>query len=189
MLNFLHNTPFPYNFSSENIIIAAHELAHALHNPSPKASFYIIGDSQMVAIDQLSDIFPKVAANLHQPFEPPQKQPITKCAPLPHQVHPARTKHIPAERPNIIEYDDGKGNTYLHRDVYKSHSGPQIILSDVLASPQTVCPAQPPRVDTGGPSSNLRSSCNKNTVPNYALTAKNLQIVDANAVTHPISVG
>ena len=58
----------------------------------------------MVATDQFSDIFPKVAANLHQQLDPPQKQPITKYAPLPHQVRPMRTKPIPEERPNIIEY-------------------------------------------------------------------------------------
>ena len=32
----------------------------------------------MVAIDQLSDISPKIAAYLHQPLDPPQKHPITK---------------------------------------------------------------------------------------------------------------
>ena len=61
----------------------------------------------MVAIDQLSDIFSKVSSNLHQLLNPPQKQPITKYTPLPHQVHPTPTKPIPAEWPNIIEDDDG----------------------------------------------------------------------------------
>ena len=60
----------------------------------------------MVAIDQLSDMFSKVAANMNQPFDPPQKHPITKYSPLPHQVHTTRTKPISAERPNIIEDED-----------------------------------------------------------------------------------
>ena len=55
---FPHNTPLPYNSSSKNVIIAAHELAHALHNPVPQAPFSNIGDSQMLEIDQFSDIFP-----------------------------------------------------------------------------------------------------------------------------------
>ena len=40
-----HNTPLPYNSSSENVIIAVHELAHALKNPAPQAPFSNIGDS------------------------------------------------------------------------------------------------------------------------------------------------
>ena len=49
----------------------------------------------MVVIDQLSGIFSKVAANLNQPLEPPQTQPVTKYSPLPHQVRPTRAKPIP----------------------------------------------------------------------------------------------
>ena len=50
-----------------------------------------------------------------------------------------------------------------------------------------VCPAKPPRVDTGGPSFNLISSCKKNPVPNFALAAQFLQVREANAVTHQMS--
>ena len=46
-----HNTQPPYNSSSENFIIAAHELSHALQNPSPQATFSNIGNSQMEAIE------------------------------------------------------------------------------------------------------------------------------------------
>ena len=94
-------------------MIAAHKLAHALQNPAPQAPFYNIGDSQMVTIEQLSGIFPKVAANMSQPLDPPQKQPVTKYTPLPHQVRPAQAKPIPLERPNIIEEDDGNSPTYF----------------------------------------------------------------------------
>ena len=47
---FPHNTPLPYYFSSENVIIVARELAHDLKNPAPQAPFSNIGDSQIVAI-------------------------------------------------------------------------------------------------------------------------------------------
>ena len=65
------NTPLPYNSSSENVIIAAHELAHALKNPAPQAPLSNIDDSQMVAIEQFSDIFSNVADNFHQMLDPP----------------------------------------------------------------------------------------------------------------------
>ena len=55
---FTHNTPLLYKYSSENIIIEAHELAHALQNLAPKFPFSNFGDSQMVAIEQISDISP-----------------------------------------------------------------------------------------------------------------------------------
>ena len=69
-----HNTPLPFNSSSETFIIAAHELAHALKNPEPQAPFSNIDDSQMVAIEQLSEIFSKVADNLQRRADPPQQQ-------------------------------------------------------------------------------------------------------------------
>ena len=70
---FTHNTPLPYNYSLENIIIEAHELDHPLQNTAPKALFSNIGNSQMVASDQLSETLSNVAANLHRQLDPPQK--------------------------------------------------------------------------------------------------------------------
>ena len=61
---FPHNTPLPYNSSSENVIITAHKLDHDLQNPAPQAPFSNIGDSQMVVIEKLLSIFSKVAAHL-----------------------------------------------------------------------------------------------------------------------------
>ena len=94
---------------SENVIIAAQKLAHALQNPSPQAPFSNIGNSQMVVIQKLSGIFSKVAFNLHQKLDHPQQQPVTKSAPIPHKVRPTRARHINSERPRIIE--DGDRNT------------------------------------------------------------------------------
>ena len=140
----------------------------------------------MVAIEQLSGIFSKVADNLNQTLDPPQQQPVTKSAPIPHKVRPTRAKNIPSERTNIIEYDDGNSPTDFKRNVHMSPSGPHIILPGIPVPPPRVSPAQPPRVDTGGPSSNLRSSCKKNLVPNFALAAQFLQVKEANTVTHQI---
>ena len=80
-------------------------MAHALHNPAPQKPFSNIGDSQMVAIEKLSDIFSKVADNFHQRVDPPQQRPVTKSAIIPHKVRPTLTKTIPSEQPNIIEDD------------------------------------------------------------------------------------
>ena len=66
-------------------------------------------------------------------------------------------------------------------------SGPYIILPEISIPPPRVCPAQPPRVDTGGPSSDLRSRCKKNTVLNFALAATFLQVRESNEFTHQIS--
>ena len=71
-----YNTPLPYNYSLENVIIVAHELAHALKNPAPQAQFSNIRDSQMVTIEKLSDLLFKVADNLQQRADPPHHQPV-----------------------------------------------------------------------------------------------------------------
>ena len=78
---FSHNTPLPYNSSSENFIITAHELAHALKKPAPQAPFSNKGDSQMVSIEKLSQIFSKVADNFQKRADPPRQQTV-KNSPL-----------------------------------------------------------------------------------------------------------
>ena len=123
-----HNTPLPYKSSSENVIIAAHKLGHALKKPAPQAPFSNISDSQMVKIEQLSDIFSKVAGNLHQKADHTKHQPATESAIIPHKVRPNLTKPIPSEQPNIIEDDDGKSSTSFQDNVHMSPSGPHIIL-------------------------------------------------------------
>ena len=133
-----HNTPLPYNYFSENVIIAAHELAHALRNPAPQAPFSNIGNSQMAAIEKLSDIFSKVADNLHQRADPPQQRPVTKSAIIPHKVRPSMTKPIPSEQPNIIEDDNGNCSSSFQQKVHMPPSGSHIILPEVLIPPPRV---------------------------------------------------
>ena len=101
-------------------------------------------------------------------------------------MRPKLTKTIPSEQPNIIEDDDGNSPTGFQRNVHMYLSGTKIIIPDFAVPPSRVRPAQPPRVDTGGPSSNLRSSRKKNPVPNVALAAQYQQVREANAVTHQI---
>ena len=124
---------------------------------------------------------------MHQIVEPPQQRPVTKSAIITHKVRPTMTKHIPSEQPNIIEDDDGKSPTIFQQNVHMSPSGPHIILPDVPVPPPRVQPAQPPRLDTEGPSSNLRSRGKKNHIPNLVLTAQFQRVREANAVTHEIS--
>ena len=112
----------------------------------------------MVAIEQLSDIFSKVADNLHQIADPPQQQTVKKPAIIPHKVRLNMTKTIPSEQPNIIEDDDGNSSTSFQENFNMYPSGPHIIIPEVPVPPPRVKPAQPPRVDTEGPSFNLRSS-------------------------------
>ena len=70
---FPHNTPLPFKYSAENGIIAARELAYALKNPAPQAPFSNIRYSQLVAIEQLSNIFTNAAENVKSAADPPQQ--------------------------------------------------------------------------------------------------------------------
>ena len=111
----------------------------------------------MVTIDQFLDIFSKVADHLYQRVDPPQQRPVTKSAIIPHKVRPTMTKLIPSEHPNIIEDDEGRIPTSFQQNIHMSPSGPHIILPNIPVPPPRVQPAQPPRVDTEGPSYILRS--------------------------------
>ena len=102
-------------------------------------------------------------------------------------MRPTRAKPIPLESPNIIEDDYGNSPTDIQRNFHISPSGPHIILPDVHISLPSVRPAQPPRVETGEPSSNLRYRCKKKTVLNFALAAQFLHVRQANTVTHQVS--
>ena len=184
---FSHNNPLPYNSSSENIIITAHKLAHALQNPAPQAPFSNIRDSQTVAIEKISDIFSKVADNLNQKVDPPQQLTVTTSSIVANKVLPTMTKPIPSEHPNIIEDDDGKSPPSFQQDFHMSPAVTQIIIPYVTVPPPRVHPAQPPRLYTEGPSSNFRSRGKKNHILNFSLTAQFRQVRESNAVTHQIS--
>ena len=105
---FPHNTPLPYNSSSENAIIAAHELAYALKNPALQAPFSNIGNYQLVAIEQLSKIFTKAADNMKSTADPPQQQSEQTAASIPQKLQPGWTKYILSVQPNAIEDEEGK---------------------------------------------------------------------------------
>ena len=100
---FPHNTPLPYNYSLENAIIVARELAYALKKSTPKAPFSNIGDSQIVAIEKLSKIFTKADDNVKITADPPQQKPDPKAAIIIQKLHPGWTKYIPSVQPNVIE--------------------------------------------------------------------------------------
>ena len=68
-----------------------------------------------------------------------------------------------------------------------SPSGKSIIPPKVPVPPPRVQTAQTPRVEKGGPSSNLRSRGKKTPIRLYALTAQFQKKHEANAVTHKIS--
>ena len=119
--------------------------------------------------------------------DPPQHKTVKKSAIVPQEVHPDWTKPLPSVQPNVIEYDDGKEPTNYQHKVHMSPSGPRIIPPEVPVPPPRVQTAQPPRVDKGGPSSNLRSRDKKNLMPLYALTEKLQKTHEVNAVIHQIS--
>ena len=75
----------------------------------------------------------------------------------------------------------------FHHKFHRSPSGPHIIPRAVPIPSTRMNTAQPPRVDMGGPSSNLRSRCNKNIRSRYALIAQCQTLREANSVTHQIS--
>ena len=133
-------------------------MAYALKNPVPQALFSNISNSQMVAIEQLLDIFSKVADSLHQRSDPPQQQPVTKLFIIPHKLRPNITKSIPSKNPNIItKGEDGKSSTSFQDNLHISPSDPNIILPKVPVPSTRVQPAQPVRVDTEGSNYNLIS--------------------------------
>ena len=96
-VNFLpHNTPLSYKSSAENSIIAARELAYALKNSAPQAPFSNVCNSQLVAIEKLSNIFTKAAENVNSVAYPPQQQAEQTAVIIPHRLQPGWTKYIPS---------------------------------------------------------------------------------------------
>ena len=182
-----HNTPLSYNSSSEKVTTAARELACALKKTAPQAPFSNIGDSQIVATEQLSKIFSKAADNVNITADPPQQQPVKKYSIVPQKFQPYWTKPIPSVQPDIIEDEEGKEPTNYQHKVHMSPSGTSIIPPEVPIPPPMVQNVQPPRMEKGGTSYNLISRGKKNPLPFYSLTAQFQKTNEANSVTHQIS--
>ena len=144
-------------------------------------------ESQLVAIEQLSKIFPKAADYGKSTSDPPQQQAEQTADVTPQTLQPGRTKYIPPPQPDVIEDEEGKKPTNFQHKVHRSPSGPHIIPPEVTIPSPRLNTAQPPRVDTGGPSSNLIARENKNPRPRYALTVQWQKTCEANSVTHQIS--
>ena len=147
---FPHNTPLPYKSSAENSIIAALELAFALKNPAPQSPFSNIGESQLVAIEQLSKIFIKAADDRKITADPPQLQSYHTASSIPKTLQPGQTKYIPPPQPNVIEDEEGLRPTIFQHNVQRSPSGPHVIPPEVPIPSPRVNTAQPPRVYMGG---------------------------------------
>ena len=127
-----------------------------MRKPPPQAPFSNTGDSQILAIEQLSQIFSKASDNVKKIADPPKQKTVKKSAILPQKVHPYRTKPLPSVQPNVIEDDEGKASISFHHKFHMSTSGPSSIPAEFPVPPPRVQTAQPPRVNKGGPSSNLR---------------------------------
>ena len=112
--------------------------------------------------------------------DPPRQKTVKKSAIVPQKVHPDWTKPLPSVQPNVIEDDEGKDSTSFQHKVHMSPSGPRIISPEIPIPPPRVQTAKPPRVDKGGPSSNLRSKGKKTPIPLYALTAQYQKTHEAN---------
>ena len=79
-----------------------------MKNAAPQAPFSNIGDSQMVAIEKLYQIFSKVVDNVKKRADTPQQKIVKKSAMVPQKVRPGRTKPLPSVQPNVVEYYEGK---------------------------------------------------------------------------------
>ena len=123
-------------------------------------------------IETLSKIFTKVADDGKSTADPPHKPEDHTVASIPQTPQPGRTEYIPTPYHNVIEDEEGARPENSQHKVNRYPSGPHTIPPEVPIPSPRVNTAQPPRVDMGGTSSNLRSRGNKNIKPRYALTAK-----------------
>ena len=168
---FPHNTPLSYKSSAENAIIVAQELAYVLQNTAPQASFSNIDEAQLGAIETLSKIFTKEADDGKSTIDPPYKQAENTAArSIPQTPHPVRPEYTQIPQPNVIEDEEGVIPASCQHNIHRSPSVPHTIPPEVPRPSPRLNTAQPPRVDMGRPSSNLRSRRNKLVHPRYALT-------------------
>ena len=108
---FLNNTPLPYKYSADNIIIAAQESAYALKKPAPQVPFLNIGEYQLVAIEKLSKIFTKADYDGKSTADPPQRQAEKTAAGIPQTLQTGRTQYDCDD----LLWDDFKRNPHKLR--------------------------------------------------------------------------
>ena len=147
---FLHNTPLPYKYSSENSIIAAQELAYALQKPAPQAPFSNIVESQLVVIETLSNIFTKAADDGKSTNDPTYNQVDHTAASIPQTPHPGRPEYTHTPQPNVIEDEEGVRPANFQHKIHRSPSGPHTIPPEVPSPSPRVNTVQPPMFTLGG---------------------------------------
>ena len=163
------NFPTQYSIPLQFFLRKCHNrgswISPCLEDPiTPSAIFQHRRLPNGCSLATIPDIF-EVADNVKKRADPPQHQTVKKSAIVPQKVHPDRTKPLPSVQTNFIEDDEGNYSTSFQYKVHVYPSGPRIITPEVPVPPTMVHTAQPPRVDTEGPSSNLRSRGKKTPIP------------------------
>ena len=102
----------------------------------------------------------KAAYDRKSTVDPPQQQADHTAAGILKMLQPGRTKYIPPPQPNVIEDEEGLRPANFQYKVHRSPSGPHTIPPEVPIPSPRVNTEQPPRVDMGATSSNLRSRGN-----------------------------
>ena len=149
------------------------------------APFSKIDEAQLGAIETLSKIFTNAADDGKSTTYPPCKQAEnTPARSITQTPHPGRPEYTQITQPNVIEDEEVVRPANCQHKIHRSPSGPHTIPPEVPRPSPRVNTAQSPRVDMGGPSSNLISRRNKLVPPRYALTAQGQTPREANSVTH-----
>ena len=161
---FPHYGAMPALSSADAAVRAAIDLCWAIRNPAPSSPIAAIGDAQIVAIQQLSDIFNTLAPESSDSAAPPRvpvnnppipRQPATTALPRvsPPIVSPAG--------PNLVEPDDDSSTTPTPSPLRRSlrlHSSAHLIPLDSSAHHATHQPADANAVlhETTGQAMNYR---------------------------------
>jgi hypothetical protein len=103
------NSFHPQMSSTYAATMAAKELTHALLNPAPAAPFATIGDAQLVALKQLTQIF-QLVTNKH-PTTASASATDTPTITTPQRVMPLQTTASHDNQPHVIPNDNGISST------------------------------------------------------------------------------
>ena len=202
---FPHYGKIPYRSSTENAIIDARKLTHALQNSSPASPFSNVGDKQMEALHQLAELFQQsVTKNNATPNAvAPQRMSPTQQSPqarVPISTTPKQNAH--PHQSTIIEDNHGNQPPGLDHGTQPLGLGlpPQRKISpsnyippESVPSPrvarihrQTVTPS--PRVELPTRYQTQSHNCRPNSISSKYADAENyITIAEANSVTHPIT--